>query len=142
MLFPGCKYFIDTIFQYSQNLDTNRHYYSMTAELLPLHALAAGSALGNSSNWLVNFVENTLWPIIESHLNNYSFIIFIVINFIGFLFCVFCLEETTHKDLDRDHSAKPGVTADLEDSSNSNLDKVEHVENTSETTEAAREEQR
>jgi hypothetical protein len=111
----------------------------MTAELLPLHALAAGSALGNSSNWLVNFVENTLWPIIESHLHNYSFIIFIVINFIGFLFCLFCLEETTHKDLDRDH-AKSGPT-DLEDSSNSDLDKVEHVENTSETTEASTSEQ-
>jgi hypothetical protein len=105
----------------------------MIAELLPLHALAAGSALGNSSNWLVNFVENTLWPIIESHLNNYSFIIFIIINFIGFLFCIFCLEETTDKDLDRDHTTKD-KPIDLEDTSNSGIDKVEHVENTNSTT--------
>ncbi|CAO3690038.1 unnamed protein product [Umbelopsis vinacea] len=105
----------------------------MIAELLPLHALAAGSALGNSSNWLVNFVENTLWPVIESHLNNYSFIIFIIINFIGFLFCIFCLEETTDKDLDRDHTTKD-KPIDLEDTSNSDIDKVEHVENTNSTT--------
>lgn len=105
----------------------------MIAELLPLHALAAGSALGNSSNWLVNFVENTLWPIIESHLSNYSFIIFIVINFIGFVFCIFCLEETTHKDLDRDHTTKD-KPIDLEATSQSDSDKVEHVENTNNTT--------
>ncbi|KAJ2963466.1 hypothetical protein NQZ79_g1523 [Umbelopsis isabellina] len=122
------------LFLFTYSLGCGVVPWLMIAELLPLHALAAGSALGNSSNWLVNFVENTLWPIIDSSLQNYSFIIFIIINFIGFLFCIFCLEETTHKDLDRDHSKphdKP-VDLELEDTSNSAIDKtdnVEHVEN-------------
>ncbi|CAO3674546.1 unnamed protein product [Umbelopsis ramanniana] len=75
--------------------------WMIAPELLPLRGLAAGSALGNGTNWLVNFVENTLWPLIFNRLQNYSFILFIVINFVGFLYSWLCFEETTGKELDQ-----------------------------------------
>jgi hypothetical protein len=87
-------------------------------ELLPLRGLAAGSALGNGTNWLVNFVENTLWPIIYNRLQNYSFILFIVINFVGFLYSWICFEETTGKELD-----------EIDDDTK----KIEHVEDAKDT---------
>ncbi|CAO3667141.1 hypothetical protein G6F70_007885 [Rhizopus microsporus] len=71
-------------------------------ELLPMHALAAGSALGNSSNWLFNFVVNTVWPHMSTGLGTYSFIVFIAINFCGFVFIAIFMPETTGKDID-DH---------------------------------------
>ncbi|KAJ2955498.1 hypothetical protein NQZ79_g8513 [Umbelopsis isabellina] len=75
--------------------------WMIAPELLPLRGLAAGSALGNGTNWLVNFVENTLWPLIYNKLQNYSFILFIVINLVGFLYSWICFEETTGKELDQ-----------------------------------------
>jgi sugar porter (SP) family MFS transporter len=69
-------------------------------ELLPMHALASGSALGNASNWLFNFVINTIWPKMSAGLGTYSFIVFVAINLFGFLFVTFFMPETTGKDLD------------------------------------------
>ncbi|KAI9315496.1 general substrate transporter [Dichotomocladium elegans] len=68
-------------------------------ELLPLRALASGSALGNGANWLANFVVNILWPYINAGCGGYSFTIFAAINFIGFLFMLVFLPETTGKNL-------------------------------------------
>ncbi|GAA5808701.1 hypothetical protein MFLAVUS_002096 [Mucor flavus] len=76
--------------------------WMIAPELLPMHALASGSALGNSSNWLFNFVINTIWPKMSEGLGTYSFMVFVVINLFGFLFMTFCMPETTGKDLD-DH---------------------------------------
>ncbi|CAO3703258.1 unnamed protein product [Rhizopus stolonifer] len=77
-------------------------------ELLPMHALAAGSALGNSSNWLFNFVINTIWPSMSTGMGTYSFIVFIVINFLGFVFIAFFMPETTGKDIDETERSKVG----------------------------------
>ncbi|CAO3631719.1 unnamed protein product [Mucor hiemalis] len=82
-------------------------------ELLPMHALASGSALGNSSNWLFNFVINTVWPKMNEGLGTYSFIVFVVINLFGFLFVTFFMPETTGRDLD-DFNKKEKVS-DVED---------------------------
>ncbi|KAI7894380.1 general substrate transporter [Mucor mucedo] len=83
--------------------------WMIAPELLPMHALASGSALGNSSNWLFNFVINTIWPKMNAGLGTYSFVVFIVINLFGFLFVTFCMPETTGKDLD-DRSTRSRVT--------------------------------
>ncbi|CAO3622646.1 unnamed protein product [Mucor fragilis] len=82
--------------------------WMIAPELLPMHALASGSAIGNSSNWLFNFVINTIWPKLSEGLGTYSFIVFVVINFLGFLFMTFIMPETTGKDLD-DHSKKEKI---------------------------------
>jgi sugar porter (SP) family MFS transporter len=74
-------------------------------ELLPMHALASGSALGSCSNWMFNFIINTIWPKMNSALGVYSFIVFVVINAVGFFFFLFFMRETTGKDLD-DHGRK------------------------------------
>lgn len=74
-------------------------------ELLPLRALPPGSALGNASNWLFNFIINTIWPQMNNNLGDYSFCVFAAINFVGLLFVIFCMPETTGKSLD-DHSKK------------------------------------
>ena len=79
--------------------------WMLAPELLPMHALAAGSALGNSSNWLFNFIINTIWPQMDQHLGTYSFVVFAVINLVGFLFVLFFMPETTDRDLD-DHQTR------------------------------------
>ncbi len=94
-------------------------------ELLPMHALASGSALGNSSNWLFNFVINTIWPKMNAGLGTYSFIVFVVINFFGFLFITFFMPETTGRDLD-DYAKKEKVSdAEINDLSSSSSDSQE-----------------
>ncbi|KAG2227878.1 hypothetical protein INT45_002116 [Circinella minor] len=70
-------------------------------ELLPLSALPPGSALGNATNWLFNFLINTIWPYQDASLGSYSFTVFAAINFLIFLFVLFCMPETTGKDLDQ-----------------------------------------
>ncbi|KAI9252111.1 general substrate transporter [Sporodiniella umbellata] len=75
-------------------------------EMLPMHALAAGSALGNSSNWLFNFIINTIWPSMSTGLGTYSFIVFVVINFLGFIFITIFMPETTGKDIDESDKNK------------------------------------
>lgn len=97
-------------------------------ELLPLHALAAGSALGNSSNWLFNFVINTIWPSMSTGLGTYSFIVFVVINFCGFVFIAFFMPETTGKDIDEHDKSK---TIDVESSTSSQdmIDGIEKLKN-------------
>ncbi|KAI9364122.1 general substrate transporter [Pilaira anomala] len=79
--------------------------WMIAPELLPMHALASGSALGNAANWACNFVINTIWPVMSEGLGTYSFMVFVVINLFGFLFMTFCMPETTGRDLD-DHSRK------------------------------------
>ncbi|EPB81457.1 hypothetical protein HMPREF1544_11822 [Mucor circinelloides 1006PhL] len=74
--------------------------WMIAPELLPLAALPSGSALANACNWLVNFVVNTVWPPMNASLENYSFVVFAVINFLGVVFVWFCMPETTGKDLD------------------------------------------
>ncbi|KAI9301054.1 general substrate transporter [Cunninghamella echinulata] len=69
-------------------------------ELVPMHALASASALGSSSNWFMNFLINFLWPYMNDGLGKNAFIVFVVINFVGFLFIAFFMPETTGKDLD------------------------------------------
>ncbi|KAG0173388.1 hypothetical protein DFQ30_008126 [Apophysomyces sp. BC1015] len=110
--------------------------WMIAPELLPMHALAAGSALGNSSNWLFNFIINTIWPVMDRNLGNYSFTIFIAINAIGFLFVLFFMPETTGKDLDQQHkdvktSIESGVTESTEASSDDTKTDghVNHLEN-------------
>ncbi|KAI9263111.1 general substrate transporter [Phascolomyces articulosus] len=70
-------------------------------ELLPLQALPAGAAMGNASNWLFNYLINTLWPLIDRDLGNYSFVLFAGINFGGFIFIALFMPETTGKDIDQ-----------------------------------------
>ncbi|KAI9253522.1 general substrate transporter [Phascolomyces articulosus] len=79
-------------------------------ELLPLAALPPGSALGNASNWLFNFIINTVWPYQDANLGNYSFTVFAAINFLIFLFVLFCMPETTGKDLDQKKHQNPNDT--------------------------------
>ncbi|KAI8367758.1 general substrate transporter [Blakeslea trispora] len=86
--------------------------WMLAPELLPMHALAAGSALGNSSNWLFNFIINTIWPHMDQHLGTYSFVVFAVINLVGFLFISFFMPETTNKDLDDHHQTKSMESSD------------------------------
>lgn len=74
--------------------------WMIAPELLPLVALPIGSALGNSCNWIINFIVNTVWPHMNAGLAGYSFTVFTVINFIGILFVWFFMPETTGKDLD------------------------------------------
>ncbi|KAI9492226.1 general substrate transporter [Zychaea mexicana] len=73
-------------------------------ELLPLQALPAGAAMGNASNWLFNYLINTLWPMIDRDFGNYSFVLFAGINFGGFIFMLLFMPETTGKGID-DHDA-------------------------------------
>ncbi|KAI7857337.1 general substrate transporter [Circinella umbellata] len=73
-------------------------------ELLPLQALPAGAAMGTASNWLFNYLINTLWPLIDKDLGNYSFVLFAAINFGGFVFLLIFMPETTGKDIDRHDS--------------------------------------
>ena len=79
-------------------------------ELLPLAALPPGSALGNATNWLFNFLINTIWPYQDANLGGYSFTVFAAINFLIFLFVLFCMPETTGKDLDQKGADKPKLT--------------------------------
>ena len=83
-------------------------------ELLPLQALPAGSAMGNASNWLFNYLVNTLWPLIDAGLNNYSFCLFAGINFAGFIFMSLAMSETAGKDIDRRDSLENSGADDLE----------------------------
>jgi hypothetical protein len=105
--------------------------WMIAPELLPMHALASGSALGNASNWFWNFVINTIWPYMSTGLGNYSFIVLVAINLFGFVFIFFFMPETTGKDLD-DHK-KPEVNdvengkAGSSQSSDTN-EKTEHVD--------------
>ncbi|KAI8092143.1 general substrate transporter [Gilbertella persicaria] len=96
-------------------------------ELLPMHALAAGSALGNSSNWLFNFVINTVWPHMNQGLGTYSFIVFVVINLFGFLFLAFFMPETTGHDLDQ-HKKKAEDVEKMDVSSDNTLEKPQHFD--------------
>ncbi|KAI7856704.1 major facilitator superfamily domain-containing protein, partial [Circinella umbellata] len=79
-------------------------------ELLPLSALPPGSALGNATNWLFNFLINTIWPYQDASLGSYSFTVFAAINFLIFLFVIFCMPETTGKDLDQKGTNNPKLT--------------------------------
>lgn len=88
--------------------------WMIAPELLPLNALPIGSAIANSCNWLINFVVNTVWPPMNAGLKAYSFIVFAVINFIGFFFVLFLMPETTGKDLDSDSSSKDTLENDIE----------------------------
>ncbi|KAF7730948.1 hypothetical protein EC973_000994 [Apophysomyces ossiformis] len=110
--------------------------WMIAPELLPMHALAAGSALGNSSNWLFNFIVNTVWPLMDSNLGNYSFTVFIAINAIGFLFVLFFMRETTGKDLDQQQTSEnPSIESGVTATSQASLDGlkqggcVDHLEN-------------
>ncbi|KAI8147875.1 general substrate transporter [Fennellomyces sp. T-0311] len=88
--------------------------WMIAPELLPLQALPAGSAMGNASNWLFNYLINTLWPLIDAGLNNYSFCLFAGINFVGFVFMTFAMSETAGKDIDRRDSMDNSGAGDLE----------------------------
>ncbi|KAI9253520.1 general substrate transporter, partial [Phascolomyces articulosus] len=94
------------LFTFTYALGCGTIPWIIAPELVPLSALAPGSALGCVSNWLFNFLINTLWPQQSANLGNYSFIVFAIINFIGFLFCLFCMPETTGKDLDQKADSK------------------------------------
>jgi hypothetical protein len=87
--------------------------WMIAPELLPLNALPIGSAIANSCNWLINFVVNTVWSPMNAGLGAYSFVVFAVINFIGFFFVLFFMPETTGKDLDSDSMDKD--TLDIEE---------------------------
>ncbi|KAI8341171.1 general substrate transporter [Chlamydoabsidia padenii] len=77
-------------------------------ELVPMHALASASALGSASNWLMNFLINILWPYISANLGDNAFCVFVAINFVGFLFILFFMPETTGKNLDDSDEKTPG----------------------------------
>ncbi|KAI9029935.1 general substrate transporter [Phycomyces nitens] len=74
--------------------------WMIAPELLPLHALSAGSALGNGANWLCNFVINTVWPYMDANLKQYSFTVFVALNFVAFVFLLIFMPETTGRDID------------------------------------------
>ncbi|KAI7865652.1 general substrate transporter [Spinellus fusiger] len=74
--------------------------WMIAPELLPMHALDAGSALGSGSNWIFNFIINTAWPFMNAGLGQYSFIVFVAINFVGFVFVALFMPETTGRSLD------------------------------------------
>ncbi|KAI8138322.1 general substrate transporter [Fennellomyces sp. T-0311] len=109
-------------------------------ELLPLYALPSGSALGNASNWAFNFIINTVWPYQDANLGNYSFTVFAAINFVGFLFVLTCMPETTGRDLDQkkinqkitDAEGSAGSSQGSQHSSSDDTDhkaqKVHHIE--------------
>ncbi|KAI8344338.1 general substrate transporter [Chlamydoabsidia padenii] len=88
-------------------------------ELVPMHALASASALGSASNWLMNFVINILWPYMAANLGDNAFCVFIAINFVGFLFILFFMPETTGKGLDDDDEKAPGAETIAESGSGS-----------------------
>ncbi|KAL0095706.1 general substrate transporter [Phycomyces blakesleeanus] len=74
--------------------------WMIAPELLPLHALSAGSALGNGANWLCNFIINTVWPYMDANLKEYSFTVFVALNFVAFVFLLIFMPETTGRDID------------------------------------------
>lgn len=91
---------IAVLFVFTYSMGCGVVPWMIAPELLPLAALPLGSALANACNWLVNFVVNTVWPPMNASLENYSFVVFAVINFLGVVFVWFCMPETTGKDLD------------------------------------------
>lgn len=91
---------IAVLFVFTYSMGCGVVPWMIAPELLPLAALPSGSALANACNWLVNFVVNTVWPPMNASLENYSFVVFAVINFLGVVFVWFCMPETTGKDLD------------------------------------------
>ncbi|KAI9488217.1 general substrate transporter, partial [Zychaea mexicana] len=106
-------------------------------EMLPLHALPPGSALGCASNWLFNFLINTLWPQQHENLGNYSFTVFAAINFVGFVFFYLFQPETGHRDLDQKHGGEkeddvetPGTAGSSNSLSDTDpkSEKVQHIE--------------
>ncbi|KAI9488218.1 general substrate transporter [Zychaea mexicana] len=111
-------------------------------ELIPLVALPPGSALGNASNWLFNFVINTVWPYQDANLGDYSFTVFAAINFLLFLFVVLCMPETTHRDLDQQKHQKSneieeahgsagssdGSNNSFSDDTDRKVQKIDHIE--------------
>jgi hypothetical protein len=61
-------------------------------------------------------------------MGNYSFVVFVVINLIGFLFCTFFMPETTGKDLDEPTQKKVADVEDEGSTGSSHNDKTEHIE--------------
>jgi MFS family permease len=116
------------IFTFSYSMGCGVIPWLIAPELLPMHALSSGSALGNSSNWFFNFLINIIWPYMTAGMGNYSFIVFVVINLIGFLFCTFFMPETTGKDLDEPTQKKVADVEDEGSTGSSHNDKTEHIE--------------
>ncbi|KAI8384463.1 general substrate transporter [Radiomyces spectabilis] len=125
------------VYTFSYSMGCGVIPWMIAPELLPMHALAAGSALGSGSNWLFNFIINTIWPYMDSGMGSYSFIVFVAINFIGFVFVLFCMPETTGKDLDDDSDDKKkhdtlesGAAGSSQSSTKEKAhENVEHLEN-------------
>ncbi|ORY91195.1 general substrate transporter [Syncephalastrum racemosum] len=120
------------IFTFTYSMGCGVIPWLIAPELLPLHALPAGSALGNTSNWLFNFIINTVWPQMDANLGKFSFIVFAAINFVGLVFVVFAMRETTGKDLDQTNDDKK-VSNDVESSDGGSDrkddDHIHHIEN-------------
>ncbi|CAO3611903.1 unnamed protein product [Cunninghamella blakesleeana] len=91
-------------------------------ELVPMHALASASALGSASNWCMNFLVNILWPYMSTGLGDNAFIVFIVVNFIGFVFLLIFMPETTGQDLDAHDEKTEGVEHQVESGSSNGSD--------------------
>ncbi|ORZ24383.1 general substrate transporter [Absidia repens] len=106
-------------------------------ELVPMHALASASALGSSCNWLFNFLINILWPYISQNLGDNAFCVFVAINFVGFLFVLFFMPETTGKSLDDtdeksqsdEHIAESGSGSSHDSEDKQDKKEVEYLEN-------------
>ncbi|ORX51561.1 general substrate transporter [Hesseltinella vesiculosa] len=103
-------------------------------ELVPLRGLASATALGSASNWSMNFLFNIVWPHMNTGLGNNAFVVFCVINFVGFLFMLFFLPETTGKSLDsqcddREKDTETTVESSASSQGENEKKQVEYVSN-------------
>ncbi|KAF8580727.1 general substrate transporter [Ramaria rubella] len=88
------------------------------AEIFPLSARGKGMSIAASSNWMNNFIVGQVTPTMLAKIGYRTFIIFGIFSFLGGLFIMFFVPETSGKTLEEmdvvfGDSARTGAT-DLE----------------------------
>lgn len=69
-------------------------------EIFPTRTLAAASAMCMGLNWMCNFVVSYAFPPLNDLLGNYTFLVFAVINALGFLFVLVFVPETKGRSIE------------------------------------------
>ncbi|ORX49204.1 hypothetical protein DM01DRAFT_1394497, partial [Hesseltinella vesiculosa] len=129
---PGIIIAASIIFLSTYSLGCGVIPWFIAPELVPMHALSSATALGGMSNWLMNFIFNYTWTYMDMNLGKNAFIVFVVINFVGLLFMIFFMPETTGHDLDADDSKTVGKDQQAESGASSQSyekKEVEYLEN-------------
>ncbi|RKP07265.1 general substrate transporter [Thamnocephalis sphaerospora] len=85
--------------------------WMLVPELFPTKAVGAASATALGVNWLSNFLVGQLFPLINTGLQDYSFLVFAVTGTLGFIFVYFQLVETKGKTVEEVHAELLGDRA-------------------------------